>query len=180
MSQTRSQKSSSEKHVLQTPVRIDAIHHTRRVMHYFEDLAVGQLFGTKSLTVSAAEIKAFARQFDAQPFHLDEQEAKGSFFGELVASGWHVAALTMKLLLEGEYQPAGGLIGARADELAWPNPTRPGDTLTCTAEILELRPSSTRLDRGSVKLRATTVNASGHPVYVLVMNGIAKRRPTGS
>lgn len=144
---------------------------------YLEDLAVGQTFGTGSLTVTAESIKAFARQFDFQPFHLDEEAAKGTFFGELVASGWHTACLTMKLLLEGDYRPAGGLIGGKAEELRWPNPTRPGDVLSCTTEILEIRPSATRPERGTVKMRTTTSTAAGDVVYDLVMNGVAQRRP---
>lgn len=146
--------------------------------HYFDDLTVGQTFGTGSLTVTAEAIKAFAQQFDFQPFHLDEEAARATFFGELVASGWHTAALTMKLLLEGEYRPVGGFVGGKADELQWPNPTKPGDVLSCKTEILELRPSARRPGHGTVKMRTTTYNASGEPVYVLVMNGIAKRRPT--
>jgi acyl dehydratase len=145
--------------------------------YYFEDLTVGQTFGSGSLTVSAEAIKAFAQQFDFQPFHLDEEAAKDTFFGELVASGWHTACLTMKLLLEGEYRPAGGFVGGKADELRWPNPTKPGDVLTCKTEILETRPSASRPTQGTVKMRTTTFNAAGAVVYVLVMNGIAKRRP---
>ncbi len=144
---------------------------------YLEDLAVGQTFGTGSLTVTAEAIKAFARQFDFQPFHLDEEAAKDTFFGELVASGWHTACMTMKLLLEGDYRPAGGFIGGKAEELRWPNPTRPGDVLSCTTEILEIRPSASRPERGTVKMRTTTSTAAGEVVYVLVMNGVAQRRP---
>ena len=132
---------------------------------------------TGSLTVTAKAIKEFAEQFDFQPFHLDEEAAKTTFFGELVASGWHTACLTMKLLLEGEYRPVGGFIGGKSDELRWPNPTRPGDVLTCKTEILEIRPSASRPMQGNVKMRITTTNASGEAVYILVMNGVAKRRP---
>jgi acyl dehydratase len=146
-------------------------------MHYLEDLSVGQTFGTGSVTVSAQDIASFARQFDAQPFHLDEESAKGSFFGELVASGWHTAALTMQLLLEGEYRPAGGFIGTRVDELRWPAPTRPGDVLTCRLEVVGVKASITRPEQGSVKLRATTMNGAGTVVYVLVINALVQRRP---
>ena len=147
---------------------------------YLDDLVVGQTFGSGSLRVTAEAIKSFARQFDFQPFHLDEDTAKGSFFGELVASGWHTACLTMKLLLEGDYRPAGGLIGGKADELRWPNPTKPGDVLTCKTEILEIRPSTSRPEQGTVKMRTTTFNTRGDVVYVLVMNSIAKRRQAKS
>ena len=96
-----------------------------------------------------SQIKAFARQFDPQPFHLDEHAAKETFFGGLAASGWHVAALTMKLLVEGGAPFAGGLIGA-GSEIAWPKPTRPGDVLQVTSEVLEITPSRSRPDRGMV------------------------------
>ena len=168
-----------DKHHALDPTEVSFLKHKGNMKeHYLDDLYVGQTFGSPSVTVTAEAIKAFAEQFDFQPFHLDDQAAKGTFFGELVASGWHTACLTMKLLLEGDYRPAGGFIGGKADELRWPKPTRPGDVLSCTTEILEIRPSATRPEQGTVKMRTTTVNASNEVVYVLVMNGIAKRRPT--
>lgn len=151
------------------------VHQRHMQEHYLDDLYVGQTFGTPSLTVSAEAIKAFAQQFDFQPFHLYQEAAKSTFFGELVASGCHTDCLTMKLLLEGDYRPAGGVIGGKEDELRWPNPTRPGDVLTCTTEILEIRPSATRPGQGTVKMRTTSFNASKEVVYILVMNGIAHR-----
>ena len=96
---------------------------------YFEDLAVGQTFGTGTVTVEPEMIKAFAAEFDPQPFHLDEDAARGSLFGGLVASGWHTAALTMRLLVGGELQIVGGLIGMGVEELRWPRPVHPGDVL---------------------------------------------------
>src|SRR5688572_9242746 len=95
---------------------------------YLEDLHEGQRFVSASRTVEAEEIKAFAAEFDPQPFHLDETAAAGSFFGGLAASGWHTAALTMRLLVQGGLPLAGGVIGA-SGELSWPRPTRPGDML---------------------------------------------------
>src|SRR5437899_12948518 len=86
-------------------------------MIYLEDFAPGQKFVSTALRVDSAAIKAFAAQFDPQPFHLDDQAARGSFFGGLAASGWHTAALTMRLLVESGFRPAGGIIGSRADEL---------------------------------------------------------------
>ena len=97
--------------------------------HYLEDFSVGQIFQSGTISVSADEIKAFASQFDPQPFHLDETAAKATFFGGLVASGWHTAALTMRLIVDSELKIAGGSIGAGAEELRWPRPVRPGDTL---------------------------------------------------
>src|SRR3954470_24794091 len=96
---------------------------------YLEDLAVGQTYRSGNVTVDPARLKSFAAEFDPQPFHLDEQAAGASVFGGLVASGWHTAALTMRLLVEGDLKVAGGLVGAGVDELRWPRPVRPGDTL---------------------------------------------------
>jgi acyl dehydratase len=95
---------------------------------YLDDLVVGQRFTSRTHVVDATEIKAFARQFDPQPFHLDEKTAKHAFFGELVASGWHTAAITMRLLVETGLPLVGGIIAA-GGEVSWPKPTRPGDTL---------------------------------------------------
>src|SRR5262249_10865713 len=125
---------------------------------YYEDLAVGQTFGTGTLTVEAEAIKAFAAEFDPQPFHLDEGAARASPFGGLVASGWHTAALTMRLLVGGELQVVGGLIGLGAEELRWPRPVRPGDVLRVESEVLGLRPSKSQTDRGLVRVRNTTLN----------------------
>ena len=118
---------------------------------------VGQRFTSRTHVVDATEIKAFARQFDPQPFHLDEEMAKRAFFGELVASGWHTAAITMRLLVETGLPLAGGIIGA-GGEVSWPKPTRPGDTLAVTSEIEEIAPSRSRPDRGTLKVRSETRN----------------------
>jgi acyl dehydratase len=144
---------------------------------YLEDLAPGQTFRSGSVTVDAARIKAFAAEFDPQPFHLDEQAAAGSLFGGLVASGWHTAALTMRLLVEGDLKLAGGLIGAGVEEIRWPRAVRPGDTLHVESEVLEVRPSESKPDRGIVRLRSTTMNQDGQPVMVQVANLIVPRRP---
>ena len=103
---------------------------------FFEDYEVGQKFGSRTLAVTAEGIKAFAAQFDPQPFHLDEAAARASFFGGLVASGWHTAAMTMRLLVDGELRPAGGTIGAGGSDLRWPRPVRPGDVLRVESEVL--------------------------------------------
>ena len=144
---------------------------------YLEDFAAGQRFrSAESVRVEAAEIKAFAAQFDPQPFHLDEEQAKQSFFGGLAASGWHTAALTMKLLVGSPFEPAGGIIGTRAEEMSWPRAVRPGDELRVEGEILEVRSSRSRPEHGFVKAKSTTLNQRGEAVQVLVMNMLVQTR----
>ena len=145
---------------------------------YFEDLAVGQTFGTGTVTVEPEMVKAFAAEFDPQPFHLDEDAARASVFGGLVASGWHTAALTMKLLAGGELRGVGGLIGLGAEELRWPRPVHPGDVLRVRCEVLDVRPSKSQPDRGLVRVRNTTLNQDGQPVMVQVVTLIVPRRPS--
>jgi acyl dehydratase len=144
---------------------------------YLEDIVVGQVYRSRRLTVDADRVKAFAGEFDPQPFHLDDDAARQSVFGGLVASGWHTAALTMRLLVEGEFTPAGGLVGAGADELRWPRPVRPGDTLQVEGEVLEVRPSRSKPHQGVVKTRITTTNQHGEVVQVFVASLIVPRRP---
>jgi acyl dehydratase len=124
---------------------------------YLDDLHVGQRFTSKTHVVDAAQIKAFARQFDPQPFHLDDDAAKDSLFSGLVASGWHTAAITMRLLVEMGLPLAGGVVGA-GGELSWPRPTRPGDVLQVESEVLEIIPSRSRPDRGVARIRSLTRN----------------------
>ena len=142
---------------------------------FLDDLEVGQRFTSKTHRVDEAQIKAFASQFDPQPFHLDEEVAKDSLFSGLVASGWHTAAMTMRLLVEG-LPLAGGLIGA-GGELSWPQPTRPGDVLRVESEILEIIPSRSRPDRGVVLLRMVTRNQRDEDVQIFVAKLIVPRRP---
>ncbi len=144
---------------------------------YFEDFAPGQTFASSATTVDADAIKLYARQFDPQPFHLDEQAAQGTFFKGLAASGWHTVSVTMRLLVDGGLPIAGGIIGAGVDEIRWPRPTRPGDTLRLVTEVLELRPSRSRPDQGLMKVRTTTFNQSDEPVQVMVSNLVVLRRP---
>jgi len=140
---------------------------------------VGQKFGgAERLRVDAARIKSFAAEFDPQPFHLDENAAKRSIFRGLAASGWHTAAMTMKLLVASELQPAGGILGAGFDEFRWPTPVRPGDELRVETEVLEVRPSKSRPDIGVVKIRTTTYNQENEAVQVNVGNLMVPRRPT--
>lgn len=143
---------------------------------YLEDLAPGQTFGTGRLRMEKERIKNFAAEFDPQPFHLDEEAARESIFGGLAASGWHTAALTMRLLVNSELKPAGGLIGLGFDELRWPRAVRPGDELRVESEILEVRSSKSRPDQGLVKVRMTTLNQNGEAVQISVGNLIVQRR----
>lgn len=143
---------------------------------YFEDLTLGRRVATQSLGVDAAAIKEFASRFDPQPFHLDENAAKESFFGELVASGWHTAALTMRLLVTSGLPIAGGVIGA-GGELQWPRAVRPGDVLSVTAEVIAAVPSRSRPERGMVTVRSETRNQAGEVVQVMTARLVVPRRP---
>jgi len=145
---------------------------------YLEDFAVGQRYGSGRVSVDTEGLKAFAADFDPQPFHLDEDAAQQSIFGGLAASGWHTAALTMRLLVESDFRPAGGIIGAGFDELRWPLPVRPGDQLQVASEVLDVRPSKSRPHLGLVKLRITTTNQKGDVVQVFVANIVVPRRST--
>jgi acyl dehydratase len=144
---------------------------------YLEDFAVGQRFGSGRARIDAARIKSFAAEFDPQPFHLDEAAARGTIFQGLAASGWHTAALTMRLLVESELRPAGGIVGAGFDEFRWPRPVRPGDELRVESEILEVRPSRSRPGQGMIKVRTTTLNQNDEEVQVHVGNLVVPRRP---
>ncbi len=141
---------------------------------HFEDFQVGQRFQSGTFPVEQEQIRTFAQQFDPQPFHLDAEAAKATFFGELVASGWHTAAITMRLLVEGGLPIAGGLVGAGA-EIIWPSPVRPGAVLHVESEILEVRPSRSRLDRGIVTVRCKTRDNLSEGVQVLVAKLVVPR-----
>lgn len=130
---------------------------------YFEDLAVGMRFESPTHTLDEVQVKNFAMQFDPQEFHLDNEAAKGSFFGELVTSGWHTASITMKLLVTSEPKLAGGLIGL-GGELTWPRPTMPTDVLSVESEIIEIKPLKSRTDRGLITLQSETKNQRGEVV----------------
>lgn len=144
---------------------------------YLEDFAVGQSFGSGRSRVEADRIKAFAAEFDPQPFHLDEQAARDTFFGGLAASGWHTAALTMRLLVASELRPAGGIIGLGFEELRWPRPVRPGDELRLQSEVLEVRVSKSRPTQGLIRVRTTTLNQRDEAVQVFVGNLLVPCRP---
>jgi acyl dehydratase/uncharacterized protein (DUF302 family) len=142
---------------------------------YLDDLRVGQRFVSGTHRIDEQQIKAFASQFDPQPFHLDAEAAKRSLFAGLVASGWHTAAITMRLMVDGGLPIAGGLVGA-GGECTWPNPTRPGAILQVESEILELRPSRSRPDRGMATVRSETRNQLGEIVQVLIAKLVVPRR----
>jgi acyl dehydratase len=144
--------------------------------HYLEDFAVGQIYRTGTLRVDEARIKSFAGEFDPQPFHLDDAASRKTIFGGLAASGWHTAAVTMRLLVEGELKPAGGVIGLGFEEFRWPRPVRAGDDLSVESEVLEVRPSKSRADQGLIKLRNTTRNQNGEAVQIQVGSLIVQRR----
>ena len=144
---------------------------------YFEDLAVGQKFHSGTIEVTTERIKSFAAEFDPQPFHLDEEKAKNSLFKGLAASGWHTAAVTMRLLVDSDLKLAGGTIGAGGEELRWPRPTRPGDVLRLEAEVIDTRASRSRPDLGIVKVRLTTLNQHGEPVQISTPALMVRRRP---
>jgi len=143
---------------------------------YLEDLHIGQRFASGAHAVDEAQIKAFAGQFDPQPFHLDDATAKHTMFAGLAASGWHTAAITMRLLVDGGAPIAGGVIGA-GGEIAWPKPTRPGDILQVKSEILDVTPSRSRPDRGMVTVRSETFNQRGEIVQTLTAKLVVPRRP---
>jgi acyl dehydratase len=143
---------------------------------YLEDFVKGQTFGSGRVRVSKEQIKAFAAEFDPQPFHLDETAAQNTFFKGLAASGWHTAAITMRLLVEGELKPAGGVIGAGFDEFRWPKPVRPGDELHIESEVLEVRPSQSKPNQGLIKLRTTTLNQNNEVVQIQVGSLLVSRR----
>src|SRR3954454_18866387 len=140
-------------------------------MRSLEDFAAGQRYGGAArLTVESERIRSFAAEFDPQPFHLDEAAARASIFRGLAASGWHTAAMTMRLLVESDLKPAGGIVGAGFDEFRWPTPVRPGDELRLEIEVLEVRPSKSRPTQGMIKVRTTTKNQNGETVQVSVGN----------
>jgi acyl dehydratase len=142
---------------------------------YLDDLRVGQRFTSGVHVVDEAQITSFARQFDPQPFHLDHDTAKGTLFAGLAASGWHTAAMTMRLLVDSGLPLAGGILGA-GGEIAWPQPTRPGDALQVESEVLEITPSRSRPDRGLAVIRCLTRNQRNEVVQSLTAKLIVPRR----
>ncbi|HEV7322641.1 MAG TPA: MaoC family dehydratase [Ensifer sp.] len=145
---------------------------------YLDDLDVGRRFKSGSYTIDEDEIKAFAAQFDPQPFHLDDAAAKESLFKGLAASGWHTAAITMRLNVETGLPFAGGLIGA-GGEISWPAPTRPGDSLHVESEVVEVIPSRSKPDRGIAVVVSRTINQRDEVVQILKAKLVVARRVAG-
>jgi acyl dehydratase len=145
---------------------------------YLEEFAPGQKFASGQ--VDRERIKSFAAEFDPQPFHLSEEAARESVFKGLAASGWHTAAMTMRLLVESELKPVGGIVGVGFDEFRWPSPVRPDDTLHLEIEVLEVRPSRSRSDQGVIRVKTTTLNQRNEPVQVSVGSLIVPRRPAST
>lgn len=142
---------------------------------YLDELQPGQRFSSATHALDAAQIKDFAAQFDPQAFHLDDEAARASLFGGLAASGWHTAAITMRLIVCGGVPLAGGIVGA-GGELSWPRPTRPGDVLQVESEIIDITPSRSKPDRGMVTIRCETRNQRGEVVQVLTAKLVVPRR----
>ena len=142
---------------------------------YFDDLKVGDRFASSTQAVSADDIERFASEFDPQPFHLDDEAARPTIFGGLAASGWHTAAITMRLLVTSGPKLANGIVGA-GGEIEWKTPTRAGDVLRVDTEVQELIPSRSRPDRGIVVMKAHTVNQRGDVVQSSTMKLMLTRR----
>lgn len=143
---------------------------------YLDDLQAGDRFTSAEHVLDEAQIKSFAAQFDPQPFHLDAEAAKATLFGGLAASGWHTAAITMRLLVGGGLPLAGGIIGA-GGEISWPKPTRPGDVLHVETEVISVTPSRSRPERGMVVVRSETRNQHGDVLQQSVYKLVVPRRP---
>jgi len=143
---------------------------------YLEDIFVGQRFGSDTYELDEAEIKRFALAYDPQPFHLDEVAARDTIFRGLAASGWHTAAITMRLIVTGAQRFAGGVIGAGAS-VEWPQPTRAGDVLRVEGEVLEITPSRSKPDRGRVRVRNRTLNQRDEVLQLMEANLVVMRRP---
>ena len=144
-------------------------------LRYLDDLTAGDCFLSGKHTIDEVQIKSFAAQFDPQPFHLDDEAAKATLFCGLAASGWHTAAITMRLLVGG-LPLAGGIIGA-GGEITWPKPTRPGDVLQVHSEVVSVTPSRSRPDRGMVVVRYETRNQQGDVLQLSVFKLVVPRRP---
>jgi acyl dehydratase len=143
---------------------------------YFDDLKIGDRFESETVAVTEEEIIAFAREFDPQLFHLDPNRASETMFNGLIASGWHTAAITMRLFVQTLNVPD-GIVGLGVDELRWPNPVRAGDRLYVETEIVNLRPSRSKPDQGIIRIRNTTKNQHGEIVQVFEASAMVPRRP---
>jgi acyl dehydratase len=148
----------------------------RMAARYFEDLKKGALFLSAPFHVTEEGIIDFADQYDPQAFHLDPEKARRSVFGGLAASGWHTAAITMRLFVQ-TVDFAEGAIGLGVDELRWPVPVRPGDELRVQTEIVDVRASKSKPDHGIIRLRNMTTNQRGEVVQTMEAGALVPRRP---
>jgi acyl dehydratase len=146
---------------------------------FLDDYKAGDRSRSAETTISAADIIAFARQYDPQPFHLDPEAAKTSLFGTHVASGWHMTAIAMRLIIESDLKPEGGVIGRGVDELRWPNPLKPGDRVHVEGEVLEVSPSTSKPDRGTLRVRTQLVTQDGKVVMSFIALLVVPRRVSG-
>lgn len=149
-------------------------------LNYFEDYVPGTTYDCGSVSVSQAEIIFFAEQFDPQPFHVDPRAAAGGPFGGLVASGWHTVALVMRQLVDNYLSAEASLGSPGVDELRWPHPVRPGDTLRVRATVLEARRSQSRPDRGIMKTAIEAVNQDGRTVMRATATNFLRVRPASA
>jgi acyl dehydratase len=143
---------------------------------FLDDFTIGETFETQSYTITADESFAFARAYDPQPFHLDAAAAQRAIFGELTCSGWHTAAVTMRLVVESGVMRETGIIGTGIDELRWLAPVKPGDSLQVRGEIVERIPSKRRPDRGTLRVCLETLNQHGVAVMSQIANLIVPAR----
>ena len=143
---------------------------------YLDDVNVGDRFTSDSYTMTEEAITAFAREFDVQEFHLDRAAANASVFAGLSASGWHTAAVAMRLFTTGPLQFVGGCVGLGVDELRWPVAVRPGDTIHLETEILETRPSRSKPTQGIIRIRNVAKNQRGEVVLSYTANALVQRR----
>jgi acyl dehydratase len=143
---------------------------------YLEDLSVGQRFTSGVYRMEEARMKAFAAEFDPQPFHLDEAAGEASLFKGLAASGWHTAAVAMRLLVDSDLKIANGLIGF-GGEISWPRPTRPGDTLHLEIEILDILPSRSKPNQAVVTARNTLLNQNDEVAQIFTAKILVFKRP---
>ncbi len=143
---------------------------------YFDDLHVGARFTSEKYFITEEAIKNFAREFDVQAFHLDDAAAKQTVFEGLSASGWHTAAIAMRLFTT-TMKFAGGAVGMGVDELRWPVAVRPNDTLQLTTEILEMRASKSKPDHGIIRIRNVARNQRDEVVLSYEANALVRRRP---
>lgn len=146
---------------------------------YWEDLPAGTVLDLGSYEVTKEEILDFARKYDPQPFHTDEEAAKDSIFGGLIASGWHTCAMMMRLLCDSLLLRAASLGSPGMDEVRWLRPVRPGDTLTATMEVADARASRSKPDRGIIHSSWVVKNQDGEVVMTMKGTGMYRRRPGG-